>query len=402
MNLSKFSTRRTAKCSTMAAQTPLTAIRRKLSLKRSATLAGVILLAVVSMWTWGALSHNSVAGAQDTAPAVDQCDAGSASAFPTGAGYEVTCTIAIVNTITAQGATSSTVTAIACLADAGVTYPSCPDNLALVPSLPVSTVTNSSQLVTSVNQCNSIVTGGGSNVICNVTVTNNVPAATSTTNVTVNQCIGSGTGGGSTVSCAPSGSTTGASVTQCNGSATGGGTYAGEAAVNCTVTGATAALPVTINQCNGSATGGGSAVTCSATVTNSFATTPTTTTPTTPTTTTTTPTTTTTTPTTTTTTPTTTTTSTVPVTTTTHHASTTTTTHHASTTTTTHHASTTTSTVVPVGAPATGQGGASGSGTPKGLISFSALAVALAAGSVALRSRRQRGRPSTGGPTRDW
>ncbi len=380
MNLSKFSTRRTAKCSTMAAQTPLTAIRRKLSLKRSATLAGVILLAVVSMWTWGALSHNSVAGAQDTAPAVDQCDAGSASAFPTGAGYEVTCTIAIVNTITAQGATSSTVTAIACLADAGVTYPSCPDNLALVPSLPVSTVTNSSQLVTSVNQCNSIVTGGGSNVICNVTVTNNVPAATSTTNVTVNQCIGSGTGGGSTVSCAPSGSTTGASVTQCNGSATGGGTYAGEAAVNCTVTGATAALPVTINQCNGSATGGGSAVTCSATVTNSFATTPTTTT----------------------TTPTTTTTSTVPVTTTTHHASTTTTTHHASTTTTTHHASTTTSTVVPVGAPATGQGGASGSGTPKGLISFSALAVALAAGSVALRSRRQRGRPSTGGPTRDW
>jgi hypothetical protein len=61
---------------------------------------------------------------------------------------------------------------------------------------------------------------------------------------------------------------------------------------------------------------------------------------------------------------------------------------------TAHHATTTTTTSkgVPVGAPATGEGGASGSGTPKGLIGFSALAVALAAGSVALRSRRQRGR----------
>ena len=67
-------------------------------------------------------------------------------------------------------------------------------------------------------------------------------------------------------------------------------------------------------------------------------------------------------------------------------------------TTTTHHA-TTTSTVVPIGAPATGEGGAAGSGLPKGLIGFSALAVALAAGSVALRSRRQRGRASSGGHT---
>jgi hypothetical protein len=69
-------------------------------------------------------------------------------------------------------------------------------------------------------------------------------------------------------------------------------------------------------------------------------------------------------------------------------------------TTTTIHHTTTTSTTVPVGAPATGEGGASGSGTPKGLIGFSALAVALAAGSIALRSRRQRGRASSGGHTR--
>jgi hypothetical protein len=68
--------------------------------------------------------------------------------------------------------------------------------------------------------------------------------------------------------------------------------------------------------------------------------------------------------------------------------------------TTTIHHTTTTSTTIPVGAPATGEGGASGSGTPKGLIGFSALAVALAAGSIALRSRRQRGRASSGGHTR--
>ena len=68
--------------------------------------------------------------------------------------------------------------------------------------------------------------------------------------------------------------------------------------------------------------------------------------------------------------------------------------------TTTIHHTTTTSTTIPVGAPATGEGGASGSGTPKGLIGFSALAVALAAGSIALRSRRQHGRASSGGHTR--
>ncbi|HVA70147.1 MAG TPA: neocarzinostatin apoprotein domain-containing protein [Acidimicrobiales bacterium] len=78
----------------------------------------------------------------------------------------------------------------------------------------------------------------------------------------------------------------------------------------------------------------------------------------------------------------------------------TTTTTVRATTTTIHHGATTTSTIVPVGAPATGEGGASGSGAPKGLIGLSALAVALAAGSIALRSRRQRGRASSGGHTR--
>ena len=184
--------------------------------------------------------------------------------------FQVTCTVTVVNTTTSTGATSSTVTTSACLAAAGVPFPSCPLN-----SGPITSTTSSTQLVTSVNQCNGIVTGGGSNVYCNVTVTNNVPVATSTSAVTVDQCIGSATGGGSTQACAPSGSTTSATVTQCNGSATGGGTYNGETTVGCTVTGAALAIPVTVNQCNGTATGGGSAVTCTTTMTNNFITPPT-------------------------------------------------------------------------------------------------------------------------------
>ena len=241
-----------------------------------------------------------------TAPAVTQCNP---PAFPTGAGFEVTCTITIENSITAQDVTSSTVTATACLAAAGV----------LPPSGCTTTVTTSTQLVTSVNQCNGIVYGGGSNVTCNLTVINNIPVGTPTSAVTVDQCIGSGTGGGTqpTVVCTPLGSTTDAAVTQCNGSGNGGGAAM---RVQCTVSGAVAALPVTITQCNGSANGGGSTVTCTTAVTNNFvtaATTTTTTSPATTTTTTTSPSTTTTSPTTTTTTsPATTTTTTSPTTTT--------------------------------------------------------------------------------------
>ncbi|MHB2029021.1 MAG: ice-binding family protein [Acidimicrobiales bacterium] len=107
--------------------------------------------------------------------------------------------------------------------------------------------------------------------------------------------------------------------------------------------------------------------------------TPTTTT-TTPTTTTTTPTTTTTTPTTTTTTPTTTTTTTTPV---------------AVTPTSTPPSST--GTVIPVGAPATGEGGGAGPGSAVlGLIGLSAVAVAAGAASVALRSRRDRRHGTSG------
>ena len=199
------------------------------------------------------------------APSVTQCNPPD---FPTTADFQVTCSVTVVNTTTSTGATSSTVTTSACLAAAGVPFPSCPLN-----SGPIVSTTISTQLVTSVNQCDGIVTDGGSNVYCNVSVTNNVPLGASNPAATVDQCIGSATGGGSTQACDPGGSTTNATVTQCNGSATGGGTYNGETTVNCDVTGATSALPVTVNQCNGTATGGGSAVTCMTTMANNFVTT---------------------------------------------------------------------------------------------------------------------------------
>lgn len=231
------------------------------------TVRKCLIAAVAAGTAFGAvaflgIASAPVASAAVSAPSVAQCNPPD---FPITAGFQVTCSVSVVNTTSSTGATSSTVTASACLAAAGVPFPSCPLNHG-----PIISTTTSTQLVTSVNQCNGIVTGGGSNVYCDVTVTNNVPVGTSTSNVTVDQCIGSATGGGSTQACNPNGSTTNATVTQCNGSATGGGTYNGETTVGCEVTGAASALPVTVNQCNGTATGGGSAVTCMTKVENNF------------------------------------------------------------------------------------------------------------------------------------
>jgi hypothetical protein len=229
----------------------------------STALVTVAVAAVgsISLLALGGLSAVP-AGAASGAPSVNQCNPPD---FPTGPDYQVTCTVSVENYTSSTGATSSTVTTSACLAAPGVVFPSCPLNLG-----PVTSTVTSTQLVTSVNQCNGIVNGGGSNVYCNVTVTNNVPVGTPTSGASVDQCVGSDTGGGGTEVCAPAGSTTNATVTQCNGSSNGGGTYAGQPNVGCTVTGADSALPVTINQCNGTSNGGGSAVTCMATLADVF------------------------------------------------------------------------------------------------------------------------------------
>ena len=229
------------------------------------SLLAVVIAAVgsVSLLALGGLAATPASAAATGAPAVSQCNPPD---YPITAGFQVTCTVTVENYTSASGATSSTVTTTQCLGAAGVVYPSCPLSIG-----PVTSTVTSSQLVTSVNQCNGIVTGGGSNVYCNVNITNNVPAGTPESGVTTDQCVGSVTGAGGTMACNPTSSTTNATVTQCNGSVTGGGTYAGEPTAACTVTGAATADPVTVNQCNGTATGGGSAVTCMTAVSDVFA-----------------------------------------------------------------------------------------------------------------------------------
>jgi hypothetical protein len=236
----------------------------RLDSRWSKALLAVVIAAVgsISLLVVGGLAATP-ASAASGAPAVTQCNPPD---FPITAGFQVTCTVSVDNYTSATGATSSTVTTSACLGAAGVVFPACPLNLG-----PVTSTTMSTQLVTSVNQCNGIVTGGGSNVYCNVTVTNHVPAGTPESGVTTDQCVGSVTGAGGTMACNPTSSTTNATVTQCNGSVTGGGTFLGEPTAACTVTGAATADPVTVNQCNGTATGGGSAVTCMTAVSDVFA-----------------------------------------------------------------------------------------------------------------------------------
>ncbi len=236
--------------------------------KTSGSARQRLVLLVVAFTALGGLFFAGFGGVASVgaavAPAATQCDP---PAYPTGAGFQVSCTITIDNTVTSTGLTQSSITATACLAAAGV----------LPPFGCTTVVTTSNQLVSTVNQCNGVADGGGSNVTCSVSVINTIPANTNSVGVTVNQCIGSGTGGGTqpTTVCAPVASTTGATVTQCNGSATGGGP---SMRVKCTETGGATALPITINQCNGSANGGGSTVTCTTAFTNNFlavATTPT-------------------------------------------------------------------------------------------------------------------------------
>lgn len=167
-------------------------------------------------------------------------------------GLNTTCDVTVVNNLNlATGVTSSTTTVKECHGAAGAA-PTC-----------VTTPSSSTDLVTSVNQCNGSTNGGGGQVDCSVTVTTNVTGKGTPTAATVNQCNDSGTGGGiePTTLCDPTGSTTAATVTQCNGSGNGGG---GSERVTCNVTDSvvTPVAPVNVNQCNGSGSGGGGTVTC--------------------------------------------------------------------------------------------------------------------------------------------
>ncbi|MCU1413559.1 MAG: hypothetical protein JWN80_899 [Microbacteriaceae bacterium] len=174
-------------------------------------------------------------------------------------GLLISCDVTVNNYFnSATGAMSSSTVVKACRGAANTAPSSC-----TVSTLPATFV------VTSVNQCNNSVNGGGSTLACSVTIVNNITGTIGLSGFSVNQCIGTGGGGGtSTTICNPIASTTSATVTQCNGSANGGG---GDGRVICTVNpGDGSALPVGITQCNGSANGGGSTVTCSSSVRNIF------------------------------------------------------------------------------------------------------------------------------------
>lgn len=216
---------------------------------RVSVLAAALLVAVFGLTF--APSGESASAAETTT----QCN----NVANTG-GLALNCDVTVTNDLNVStGVASSTVTVKECHSAAN-TAPTC-----------TTATTSYDALTTSVNQCNDAANGGGSSVICNVTVTNNVTGAASTdvTDATVNQCNGSGAEGTApTLNCDPfPADATDATITQCNGSANGGGAAL---RVTCTATPSTmsAQLPVSIDQCNGTANGGGAVVTCDASLTN--------------------------------------------------------------------------------------------------------------------------------------
>lgn len=178
------------------------------------------------------------------ASSVDQCNSEHNIA-----GHAVECSYDITNTLNGT-ATSSTVVFTHCHGSANA-----PPTMVCN-----SSTTNSTDLVTSVSQCNYAGDGGGGTMECSVNVVNNITGAVAPTPATVNQCNGSADGTG-VRSCSPfPASTSGATVTQCNDSGNGGGST-----MACTVDSnstTTSLLAVSVNQCNNSENGGGSTVTC--------------------------------------------------------------------------------------------------------------------------------------------
>jgi hypothetical protein len=183
-------------------------------------------------------------------------------------GRGLICDITIVNTVTPTGG-SAVVTVHECFGSAGSPI----DGSGIGGFACDDTTTSLTQPVTTVNQCNGSINGGGGVLRCSVIVTTNFTGGVSpgATAATVNECVGSGAGGtvGANFHCTPYPATTdSASITQCNGSAN-GLTLTSPVGLTCTATGTMASgLAVTITQCNGSNNGGGALVVCSANMVN--------------------------------------------------------------------------------------------------------------------------------------
>jgi hypothetical protein len=215
----------------------------------------IAILLTVGLLLVGSLATAGGARAANSAGRTTTCSNGVDN---TG-GLGLICRVTVVNTITGSGGTAR-VTILECHGAAGDPNAAC-----------TTKVRDLTQLVTSVNQCNDSINGGGGTLRCSVQVTNRfIGRSTGATAATVNECNGSGASGaiGATIVCDPFPATTsGATITQCNGSAN-GGTLVG---LRCSATGTKpSSHGVRINQCNGSANGGGALVICTANITNRF------------------------------------------------------------------------------------------------------------------------------------
>ena len=94
--------------------------RRFRTVRRFLVVAAAGGLAFASVALLGLSTQTDASAATTEAPAIVQCNPPD---FPTTAGFQVTCTVAVVNTTSSIGVTSSTVTTSACLAAAGVVFP---------------------------------------------------------------------------------------------------------------------------------------------------------------------------------------------------------------------------------------------------------------------------------------
>jgi hypothetical protein len=165
-----------------------------------------------------------------------QCNGHEAG--PAGAALSVTCSVSIVNTIDATGGTSAVTSLRVCTLDGctgdvtnsndvinavhqcnnsdngGGSATTCSvdivNNISANAPAPATALT--------LDQCNGSGQGGGANVTACIPTSQGSPAVT--------QCNGSGNGGGATLVCTASGTTSAAfpvTVDQCNGSENGGG-----------------------------------------------------------------------------------------------------------------------------------------------------------------------------------
>jgi hypothetical protein len=215
--------------------------------RRILVLMTTLLIAIA--FVWANLGASNSASAAISIPVVEQCN-GQFS----GGGQGANCSVVVNNSLNLVTDTqSSEVTVTACSGPAGVPTTVCSTETSTFPSL-----------VTGVNQCNGSADGGGSVLICSVTVVNTITGAVTPTPASIRQCNDAT----SAIVCTPIGNTTDATIEQCNNSTAADGAGSILTCSVATASTQTTAVPVSIDQCNFSGNGNGSFVTCTASIEN--------------------------------------------------------------------------------------------------------------------------------------